>query len=70
MVPDDLAEALARFPNAPGHFDAFPPSARRALLAWIESARRPETRAARVAETAGLAEENRRAFPPRTGGPA
>jgi len=60
-VPWDLAAALAAYPSARGHFDAFPPSARRGILEWIDAAKRPETRARRVAETARLAEENVRA---------
>lgn len=60
-VPRDLTTALKAYPNARRHFDAFPPSARRMILGWIDSAKRPETRAKRVAETAQLAEENVRA---------
>ncbi|QDV39029.1 YdeI/OmpD-associated family protein [Tautonia plasticadhaerens] len=60
-VPGDLAEALARFPDAHRHFDAFPRSVRRGILEWIVQAKRPETRARRVEETARLASENRRA---------
>ena len=44
-VPRDLATALRAYPNAKRHFDAFPPSARRIILQWIDDARRPETRA-------------------------
>lgn len=61
VVPDDLAAALAAHPPAPEHWAAFPPSARRALLAWIVMAKRPETRAKRIAETAAAAGQNRRA---------
>jgi len=60
-VPDDLAAALAGYADARAHFDAFPPSARQMILAWIAQAKRPETRARRVAETARLAQENVRA---------
>jgi uncharacterized protein YdeI (YjbR/CyaY-like superfamily) len=60
-VPRDLASAFAVYPNARRHFDAFPPSTRRAILEWIDAAKRPETRARRVEETARLAEENVRA---------
>jgi len=60
-VPRGLASALAAYPSARGHFDAFPPSTRRGILEWIDAAKRPETRARRVAETARLAEENVRA---------
>jgi uncharacterized protein YdeI (YjbR/CyaY-like superfamily) len=60
-LPDDLGAALAAYPNARAHFDAFPPSARKAILQWIHDARRPETRTKRVEETARLAEEDVRA---------
>ena len=60
-VPDDLAAEFDKYPDARAHFDAFPPSARRMALAWIAMAKRPETRARRVAETARLAQENVRA---------
>lgn len=60
-VPADLAAALAEIPAARAHFDAFPPSTRRGILEWIVQAKRPETRAVRVAETARLAGLNQRA---------
>jgi uncharacterized protein YdeI (YjbR/CyaY-like superfamily) len=60
-IPDDLAAALDQYPDARVHFDAFPRSARRGILEWIAQAKRPETRANRVAETARLAQENERA---------
>lgn len=59
--PPDLVEAFAVFDQARIHWDAFPPSARRGILEWILSAKRAETRAARVAETARLAAQNVRA---------
>lgn len=61
VVPADLATALAAFPTARDHFDAFPPSARRGILEWIGQAKRAETRAQRIEETARLAAENIRA---------
>ena len=64
-VPDDLAAALATYPAARAHFDAFPRSARHAILGWIATAKRPETRAKRIAETARLAQDNVRANQPR-----
>ncbi|HRW09833.1 MAG TPA: YdeI/OmpD-associated family protein [Caldilineaceae bacterium] len=60
-IPADLAEALAEYPNAIANFDAFPRSAKRAILEWITNAKRAETRAKRVFETAQLAEQNIRA---------
>jgi uncharacterized protein YdeI (YjbR/CyaY-like superfamily) len=60
-VPDDLAVALERRPAAASNFAAFPPSARKTMLAWIAFARRPETRADRIAKTAEAAARNERA---------
>lgn len=60
-IPPDLAAALASFESAAGNFDAFPRSVKRGILEWIASAKTPETRARRIAETASLAEENKRA---------
>lgn len=62
IVPDDLAAALAARPAARANFDAFPPSARRGILEWILNAKRLETRASRVNETAELAQQNIRAL--------
>jgi uncharacterized protein YdeI (YjbR/CyaY-like superfamily) len=64
IVPDDLATALAARPPARARWDAFPPSARRAMLQWVVEARRPETRAKRIIEIAGKAARNERAYPP------
>jgi uncharacterized protein YdeI (YjbR/CyaY-like superfamily) len=60
-IPLDLARELAAYSRAGEHFAAFPRSAKRGILEWIATAKRPETRAARVAETARLADENQRA---------
>lgn len=61
IVPDDLAAALARRDDARTHFDAFPPSARRGILEWINAAKSDATRTNRVDETAQLAAQNIRA---------
>jgi uncharacterized protein YdeI (YjbR/CyaY-like superfamily) len=61
IVPADLAAAFDARPGARKHFDAFPRSARRAILAWIVQAKRPETRQRRLDETALRAERNERA---------
>jgi uncharacterized protein YdeI (YjbR/CyaY-like superfamily) len=59
-VPPDLAAALDAAPPARTHWDAFPRSVRRGVLEWIVGAKRPATRAARIAETARLAAEDTR----------
>jgi uncharacterized protein YdeI (YjbR/CyaY-like superfamily) len=66
LVPDDLTAALAAHPPATANFDAFPKSAKRALLAWAAMAKRPETRAGRIRQIAERAAVNERAFPPPT----
>jgi uncharacterized protein YdeI (YjbR/CyaY-like superfamily) len=60
-IPPDLAAALAANPIAQQHFDAFPRSVKRGILEWIANAKKAETRAKRVEETARLAADNIRA---------
>jgi uncharacterized protein YdeI (YjbR/CyaY-like superfamily) len=60
-VPPDLATALSANPIAQQHFDTFPRSVKRGILEWIANAKKPETRAKRIEETARLATENIRA---------
>jgi uncharacterized protein YdeI (YjbR/CyaY-like superfamily) len=60
VVPDDLAAAFADNPGAREHWDGFPRSVRRAALEWIVQAKRPETRARRITETARLAARGER----------
>jgi uncharacterized protein YdeI (YjbR/CyaY-like superfamily) len=60
-VPDDLAAEFNKYPDARANWDAFPRSVKRGILEWIIQAKRPETRAKRVEETALLAQENERA---------
>lgn len=61
VVPPDLAAALDAAPPARRHWDAFPRSVKRAILEWVSSATKPDTRAKRIAETATLAARNERA---------
>jgi uncharacterized protein YdeI (YjbR/CyaY-like superfamily) len=60
-LPDDLQAALEARPPARANWEAFPRSGRRTLLEWIVLARRDETRARRVEETAAAAQRNERA---------
>jgi uncharacterized protein YdeI (YjbR/CyaY-like superfamily) len=66
-VPDDLAAALAVRPTARERWDAFTPSARKQLLSWIALAKRAETRARRVEQTAEAAQRGERANEQRGG---
>lgn len=60
-VPTDLAQAFVNYPDSAANFEAFPRSVKRGILEWISTAKRAETRAKRVDETARLAAENVRA---------
>jgi uncharacterized protein YdeI (YjbR/CyaY-like superfamily) len=60
-MPLDLVDAFVASKTAKKNFDAFPPSAKRGILDWISQAKRPETRAARIAETVEKAKNNIRA---------
>jgi uncharacterized protein YdeI (YjbR/CyaY-like superfamily) len=64
-VPPDLRAAFAAGPaRARSSWDAFSPSSRRAILWWVHSAKRPETRARRIAQVVREAAHGRRAnFP-------
>ncbi len=61
VVPQDLALAFALYPGAREQWDAFPPSARRAILGWIALAKTASTRAKRINETAERASRGERA---------
>jgi uncharacterized protein YdeI (YjbR/CyaY-like superfamily) len=63
IEPNDLVAVLDGVPSARANWDAFPPSARRAMLAWVVRAGRPETRAKRVSAIAEKAARNERAYP-------
>lgn len=60
-IPPDLAAALAADETTRQYFEAFPRSVKRGILEWIASAKKAETRARRVEETARLAAQNQRA---------
>jgi len=61
VEPEDLRAALDADPHARGKWDGFAPSARRGILEWILSAKRPETRAKRIRTTVEEAAAGRRA---------
>ncbi|MEO1745718.1 MAG: YdeI/OmpD-associated family protein [Pseudomonadota bacterium] len=62
VIPEDLGAALDALPPARSYFEAFPKSAKRGILEWIALAKKPETRAKRITETAKLAQGNKRAL--------
>jgi Domain of unknown function (DUF1905)/Bacteriocin-protection, YdeI or OmpD-Associated len=47
-TPDDLRAALGAVEDAEAAFDRLPPATRRSMIAFLESAKRPETWARRV----------------------
>jgi uncharacterized protein YdeI (YjbR/CyaY-like superfamily) len=69
IPPDDLVQALDGNAKAKQNFAAFPPGVRKNILHWITLAKRPETRAKRIAETVALAAKNIRANQPRQPNP-
>ena len=61
IEPEELRAALDANGEARRHWDGFPRSPRRALIWWVMSAKRPETRARRVAVIVDEAAHGRRA---------
>jgi uncharacterized protein YdeI (YjbR/CyaY-like superfamily) len=58
QVPDDLARAFTK--GARANFDAWPPSARKTMLHWVNNAKREETRRERVRAAAAAAKAGER----------
>lgn len=58
IVPEDLEDALGKYPNARENFENFSKSVRKMILYWVISAKRPETRQNRINEIAERAAEN------------
>jgi uncharacterized protein YdeI (YjbR/CyaY-like superfamily) len=59
-TPDDLRLALDAAPKAAATFDSFPPGCRREYVEWVVEAKRPETRAKRVAQAVEWMAEGKR----------
>jgi uncharacterized protein YdeI (YjbR/CyaY-like superfamily) len=60
IEPDEFTAALDAVPAARANWDGFPPSAKKLGLTHIAMAKRPETRAARIAKIVADAAEGRR----------
>lgn len=58
-APEDLVAVLADDPRARAAFDGLAPSHRKEFVRWIEEAKKPETRARRVAATVEALREGR-----------
>lgn len=59
-VPVPLLKALSKSKKALENFKAFPPGYRKRFLFWIDSAKRPETKAARIEQTVLMAAANKK----------
>ncbi|MEU8004662.1 YdeI/OmpD-associated family protein [Catellatospora sp. NPDC049111] len=62
-VPDDLAEALAANPAAQDFFATLDRQNRYAILYRVQDAKRPETRARRIAQYVEMLAEGRKIYP-------
>ncbi|MEO1231910.1 MAG: YdeI/OmpD-associated family protein [Myxococcota bacterium] len=63
VEPPDLKTALDAQPKARQAWDAFPSSPKKAMLWWVKSAKRNDTRIARIAKVVADAAEGKRAKP-------
>ena len=59
-LPDDLEKVLLKNKKALENFRAFPQGYRKRFLFWIDSAKTPETRAARIKQTFLMAVANKK----------
>lgn len=59
-LAEDFAQALAASEAAKAFFESLPTFYRKNFIRWIEEAKRPETRASRIAETVRLCEAGKR----------
>ena len=61
IMPADLVSSLKKNGIAAKNFEAFSPSVTKAILYWLGTAKRNETRAARIAKIVRMAAVNKRA---------
>ena len=60
MLPPYIQKALTNHPEAKRNFEALSPSQRRLYFAWIDSAKREETKLRRLQEAIGLLAKGQR----------
>jgi uncharacterized protein YdeI (YjbR/CyaY-like superfamily) len=60
VIPTDLAAAFKKSKAAHTYYDSLSRSDKRAILLWLVMAKRPETRAKRIAEVIALAKEGKK----------
>ncbi|MEL6141279.1 MAG: YdeI/OmpD-associated family protein [Bacteroidota bacterium] len=62
IIPPDMLAEFTKYPTvALNNWEAFPRTVKRGILEWIFNAKRPPTRAKRIAETVAKAAKNERA---------
>ena len=61
VIPEELFTEYKTYSDALFNWNNFPRSTKRAILLWIYSAKRLETRKSRIKKTAELAQQNIRA---------
>ncbi len=59
-MPEDMEKLFSKNKKAKAHFQNFSFSIRKQFLAWIDSAKRPETRKARIVQTILMASHNKK----------
>jgi uncharacterized protein YdeI (YjbR/CyaY-like superfamily) len=59
-MSDDVADALNAEPDARRYFESLATFYRRGFIRWIEGAKRPETRARRIADVVAALKSGRR----------
>lgn len=59
-LPEDFRSELSARPDAKAFFESLPTFYRKNYLRWIESAKRPETRARRIADAVAALAEGKR----------
>lgn len=62
-IPEDLQKLFSKNKIAKLNFEAFSSSAKKVILYWIQSAKRPVTRANRISATIAAAAENKKVVP-------
>ncbi len=60
QIPEDLAKAFSKNKKARITFENFPPFTKRQFLYWVNSAKREETRKARIKQTILMSAANKR----------
>lgn len=60
QIADDLAMAFRKVRAAEKNFQTFPSGVKKAILQWLNSAKRAETRSARIGKLVAMAAQNKR----------